>query len=155
MSARLRMGVVILMALLLQAACSKDSTVDPPDEQRITGDYEGTYQFVQIENGVDIVVDSTRNISMQFGSALYKLSAEVPPDSLSTICDIVGTYELGTDITFLPADSNFTRNVCPPYWGLGGTFSLDMTTDTIRMACDQTDTLDVRRIRILSLVNAD
>ncbi len=158
MRIRTTVGVLILLTVLLLAACRKD--VEPPDDDdidgpTIVGNYSGTYRFTQIESGVDTTIDSTQSIRLQFRADEYLLSIGNPPDSLQVFCDIIGTYELGSSIYFSPADSNYTRGVCPPHWGFGGYFGLDQTTDTLRLLNDGVDSFGVRRIRELRLVNVN
>lgn len=141
--------VLILVALLLLAGCPKPG--EPPPPPTINGEYAGTYRFIQIENGVDTTIDSTQGIHFLLSNGDYILSIGNLPDSLRTFCDIIGTYELGSGVTFSVVDSASTRGVCPPNYGFGGSFGLDQSIDTLRLLSDQADSLGVRRIRDLRL----
>jgi len=153
MSMRLLMGGLILLTLLLLTACSRDEKVIPPS---VVGNYTGIYQFVEIENGVDTMVDTSQLIEFTFRQQEFSMDMHASiPESLRVFCDVVGTYELGNGVELNITDSNFTRDVCSQYWGPGGYFSLDQTTDTMRLLNDELDSLGVRRVRDLRIVNTD
>ena len=155
MSLRLLVGLLVL-AMLVLTACSEDKVIPPNDDSSIVGNYTGIYQYTEIQNGVDTVIDTTQLIELTFRQQEYSMSIDTSiPDSLRVFCDVTGTYELGNGINMSIADSNYTRGVCPAHWGLGGFFSLSQTTDTLRMLNDMTDSLGVRRLRYLRIVNTD
>lgn len=152
------MGILILLALIFLAACTRDDAVVLPEDQSeiigpsIDGDYTGTYRFLQIENGIDTTIDTTQDIRLQLRSGQYLMSLGDLADSTIDACSVVGTYELGAGVNMSVADSNYTRAVCPRPYGFGGSFALDQSTDTLRLLSDQLDSLGVRQIRELKIV---
>ena len=155
MSLRLLVGLLVL-AMLVLTACSEDKVIPPNDDSSIVGNYTGIYQYTEIHSGDDTIIDTTQLIELTFRQQEYSMSIDTSiPDSLRVFCDVTGTYELGNGINMSIADSNYTRGVCPAHWGLGGLFSLDQSGDTIFMLNDGLDSLGVRCIRQLRLVNTD
>jgi hypothetical protein len=150
MVARQTVVALILVALLLLAGCPKPG--EPPPPPSINGNYVGTYRFIQIESGVDTMIDSTQGIHFLLRNGNYVLSIGDLPDSLSARCEKKGTYELGDGVTMSVPIGDFTPIFCPRSYGFGGLFSLEQTSDTMRLLNDQTDSLGVREIRDLRLV---
>ena len=149
--------VVLLVVVLASSwilSCRDD--VEVPFPPSVIGNYTGIYQFVEIENGVDTVIDTTQLIEFTFRQTGYTMDIDGSiPESLRVFCDIQGEYELGNGVDMTIIDSNYTRGVCTQYWSPGGYFSLDQTSDTVRMLNDQLDSLGVRRVRYLRLFNID
>jgi len=149
---------VLLLVLVFTSSwilsCRDDVVIPFPPS--VVGNYTGIYQFVEIQGGVDTVVDTTQLIEFVFRKAVFSMDIDGSiPESLRVFCDVQGEYELGNGVDMTITDSNYTRGVCTQYWGPGGYFSLDLTTDTVRMLNDQLDSLGVRRIRLLKIVNTD
>ena len=149
---------VVLLAIALAASwivsCRDD--VEVPFPPSVVGNYTGIYHFVEIQNGVDTVIDTTQLIEFTFRQAEFSMDIDGSiPESLRVFCDVLGEYELGNGIDMTITDSNYTRGVCTQYWAPGGYFGLDQTTDTMRLLNDQLDSLGTRRVRSLRLVNID
>ena len=149
---------VILLAIALSSSwilsCRDD--VEVPFPPSVVGNYTGIYQFIEIQSGVDTVVDTTQLIEFTFRQTEYIMDIDGSiAESLRVFCDVIGEYELGNGVEMGITDSNYTRGVCTQYWGPGGYFSLDQTTDTIRMLNDRLDSLGVRKIMYLRLFNID
>lgn len=149
---------VILLAMALASSwilsCRDD--VEVPFPPSLIGNYTGIYQFVEIHNGVDTIWDTTQYIEFIFRQSEYSMDIDGGiPESLRVFCDVLGEYELGNGVDMGITDSNYTRGVCTQYWGPGGYFSLDQTSDTVRMLNDELDSLGVRKIRLLRLFNID
>ena len=149
---------VILLVMVFTSSwilsCRDDVVIPFPPS--IVGNYTGIYQFVEIQGSVDTVVDTTQLIEFIFRKTVFSMDIDGSiPESLRVFCDVQGEYELGNGVDMTITDSNYTRGVCTQYWGPGGYFSLDLTTDTVRMLNDKLDSLGVRRIRLLKIVNTD
>jgi len=154
MSIRLTVGVLILATLLLLTACSNPSEVEPPPA--ITGNYTGIYSYTEIHNGVDTVIDTTQLIEFIFRQQEFSMDINGSiPESLRVFCDVAGEYELGNGVDLTCDLSNWPDSCGDTAMYPSGYFSLDMTTDTIRMLNDKLDSLGVRRVRDLRIVNAD
>lgn len=149
-------SIAALAAMTMPAGCHRDC-IDCGDEPpTVIGNYTGIYQFTEIENGVDTVVDTTQLIEWTFRQSEYAMEIDASvPESLRVFCDVQGVYELGNGVDLRITDSSFVRSVCPQYWGPGGYFDLNQTTDTLSLLNDRLDSLGVRRIRHLRLVNID
>jgi hypothetical protein len=148
--------VLLAMALASSWILSCRDDVNVPFPPSIVGKYTGIYQFIEIENNVDTVIDTTQLVEFQFRQTEYKMDIEgTIPESLRVFCDVIGEYELGNGVDMGITDSNYTRGVCTQYWSPGGYFSLNQTSDTLRMLNEQIDTAGVRRVRSLRLVNID
>ena len=146
--------VLLAMALIagLALSCRDDVSVDYP--QNIYGDYTGIYHFVEIRNVVDTAWDTTQLIEFTFDhNGEYSMVMDgTIAESLRVFCDVLGEYELGNGVSMEITDSNFTRGVCTQYWGPGGYFILDQTTDTMKLLDDFTDSVGTRYVRQLKLV---
>lgn len=146
--------VLLIMALVASWAVSCRDDIEIPYPPTIRDYYTGIYHFVQIENGVDTIWDTSQLIEFRFEKEVYVMDMDGSiPESLRVFCDILGEYELGNGVDMIIIDSNYTRGVCTQYWGPGGYFGLDQTSDTMRLLRDHTDTLGVRTIRLLKLVS--
>ena len=149
---------VILLVMVFTSSwilsCRDDVLIPFPPS--VVGNYTGIYQFVEIENGIDTIFDTTQLIEFVFRKTSFLMDIDGSiPESLRVFCDVQGEYELGNGVDMTITDSNYTRGVCTQYWGPGGYFSLDLTTDTVRMLSDKLDSLGVRQIRLLRIVNTD
>ena len=149
--------VLLLVAALAASwvvSCRDD--VEVPYPPSVVGNYTGIYHYVEIQNGVDTVVDTTQLIEFTFRTDEYKMDIDGSiPESLRVFCDVIGDYELGNGVEMVITEPNYTRGVCTEDWGPGGYFGLDQTSDTMRMLNDQLDSLGVRTIRYLRLFNID
>ncbi len=149
--------VILLVAMFASSwvlSCRDD--VEVPFPPSIVGNYTGIYQFIEIHGGVDTVVDTTQLIEFQFRQNEYIMDMDgTIPESTRVFCDVMGEYTLGNGVEMSITDSNYTRRVCTGYWSPGGYFSLNLTSDTVRLFSDFTDTAGVQMIRSLRLVNVD
>jgi hypothetical protein len=146
--------ILLVLSLVASWAVSCRDDLEIPLPPSINGNYDGIYRFIEIENGIDTVTDTTQLIDFRFRDGDYSMVMDGGiAESLRVFCDVLGTYELGNAVDMAISDSNFTRGVCTQYWGPGGYFGLDQTTDTMRLLNDDTDTsTGVRMIRQLRLV---
>ncbi len=145
---------MVLLAVVLVASfivsCRDDIEVPLPPS--INGDYTGIYQFIEIENAVDTVTDTTQVIEFRFRNGDYDMVMDgTIAESLRVFCDVMGEYVLGNGVAMTIMDSNFTRGVCTQYWGPGGYFGLDQTTDTMRLLHDSIDggSRYIKRLRLV------
>jgi hypothetical protein len=146
---------VVLLSMTMVASwmvsCRDDK--DVPFPPSINGNYTGIYHYLEIESGIDTQFDTTQFVDFQFRSGDYTMEMDgTIAESLRVFCDVQGEYVLGNGVEMVITDSNFDRKVCTQYWGPGGYFGLDQTSDTMRMLSDFTDTAGVRFVRELKLV---
>jgi len=119
----------------LYVSCRDD--VEVPLPPSINGNYTGIYRFVRIENGVDTNVDTSQLVEVRFRKPDFSMDIDGSiPEELRVFCDVIGTYELGNGVAITITDSNSTRGVCTQYWGPGGYFGFDYTTDTLKLLHD-------------------
>jgi hypothetical protein len=148
--------LVLVLAASLFVSCRDD--VEVPLPPSINGNYVGTYHLVEIVNSVDTNTDTTQAIEFTFRKPDFSMDIDpMIPESLRVFCDVLGTYVLGNGVTMTVTDSNYTRGVCTESWAPGGFFSLDQTTDTVRLKFDVTNNVNgdlVRIIKELKLLRA-
>jgi hypothetical protein len=127
--------LVLLLVVSLIVSCRDDVVVPLPAS--INGNYQGTYRLVRIMNVVDTQIDTSQTVEFSFRKPEFSMdiSADIA-ESLRVFCDVLGTYMLGTGVTMTVIDSNYTRGVCTESWGPDGSFSLDQTTDTLKLTHD-------------------
>lgn len=130
----------LLVSLTAAVVVSCRDDIEVPFPPSINGDYEGVYRFIEICNGVDTVTDTTQCVIFRFRKPEYSMDmcGDIA-ESLRVFCDVLGEYVLGNGVEMNILDSNYTRGVCTQYWGPGGTFGLNQTTDTLRLLHDSTD----------------
>ncbi|MEW5796612.1 MAG: hypothetical protein AB1772_09655 [Candidatus Zixiibacteriota bacterium] len=147
-------GLILTLAAALVVSCRDDVYVPFPPS--INGNYTGIYKFTEIHNTVDTQIDTSQLIEFMFRKPDYSMDMDGSiAESSRVFCDVLGTYVLGNGVAMTITDSNYTRGVCTQYWGPGGYFSLDQTTDTTRLLHDSTANVDgttIRYIRLLRLV---
>jgi hypothetical protein len=131
---------VLLLSFVASLVISCRDDIEVPFPPSINGDYAGIYHYVEICNGVDTATDTTQCIVFRFRKPEFSMDmcADIA-ESLRVFCDVLGEYELGNGVSMNILDSNYTRGVCTQYWGPGGTFGLDQTTDTLKLLHDSTD----------------
>jgi len=145
--------ILLVLAMVASWVVSCRDDIEVPFPPSINGNYTGIYRFIEIENGVDTNTDTTQLVEFRFRTGDYSMVMDGSiAESLRVFCDVLGEYELGNGVDMEITDSNFTRGVCTQYWGPGGYFGLDQTTDTMRMLNDFTDSVGVRFVKQLRLV---
>jgi len=105
---------------------------------------------VQIENNVDTQVDTSQAVEFTFRKPEFSMDIESTiAESLRVFCDVLGSYVLGNGVEITVTDSNYTRGVCTQGWAPGGYFSLDQTTDTLKLYHDITTTTSGNAVRVI------
>jgi len=145
---------VLLLSLVASLVVSCRDDIEVPFPPSINGSYTGIYRFIEIENGTDTVTDTTQCIAFRFRKPDYSMDmcGDIA-ESLRVFCDVLGTYVLGNGLSMTITDPNYTRGVCTEYWGPGGTFGLDQTTDTLKLLHDSTNsqsgTRFIKQVKLL------
>ncbi len=140
--------LVLLLGASLFISCRDD--VEVPFPPSINGNYVGTYHLMIIKNGVDTLPDTSQSIEFTFRKPEFSMDIESTiPESLRVFCDVLGTYVLGNGVDLTVTDSNYTRGVCTQDWAPGGYFSLDQTTDTLKLYHDVTTTTAGNSVRVI------
>jgi hypothetical protein len=140
--------LVAVLAVSLIVSCRDDVVVPLPAS--INGNFVGTYRLIRIENSVDTQIDTSQMIEFSFRKPDF--SMDIDPEiteSLRVFCDVLGTYTLGTGVTMTVTDSNYTQNVCNESWVPDGYFSLDQTTDTLKLLRDSSGTDNGNAVHIV------
>ena len=147
-------GLILTLVAALVVSCRDDVNIPLPPS--INGNYTGVYRFTEIHNGIDTQIDTSQFIEFMFRKPDYSMDMDGSiPEELRVFCDVLGTYTLGNGVAMTITDSNYTRGVCTQYWGPGGSFNLDQTTDTVRLLHDSTFSLEGaqrRHIKLLKLL---
>ena len=143
-------ATILVLALTASLIVSCRDDIEVPLPPTINGNYVGTYHYVQIENNVDTQVDTTQAVEFTFRKPELSMDIESTiPESLRVFCDVLGTYALGNGVEISVTDSNYTRGVCTQGWCPDGYFSLDQTTDTLKLYHDVTTTTAGNAIRVI------
>ncbi len=144
---------IILLCLVLAASylisCRDDVVVPYPPS--LVGQYEGIYSYHAEKGTADTSVEQL--IRWRFSSDEFRMNMESDlEESERVFCDVYGEYELGNGVELILLDSSVTVAICTESWGPDGFFSLDQTTDTVKLTQIITDTLGVTRTKQLKLV---
>lgn len=140
--------LVLLLTVSIIVSCRDDVVVPLPAS--INGNYVGTYRLVRVANVVDTQIDTSQLIEFTFRKPDFSMDIDSDiPESLRVFCDVLGTYLLGTGVTMTVSDSNYTRGVCTETWGPDGSFSLDQTTDTLKLTHDSSYSQDGSNYRLV------
>lgn len=123
---------LLTFAASLFVSCRDDVVVPfPPSLQ---GNYKGIYTYRVVDNVNQTDSSYEQLIRWRFTNAEYQLRKDSTiAESLRVFCDVDGEYEIGTGVEMVIEDPNVSRSVCTEGWGPEGAFSLDQTTDTVRL----------------------
>lgn len=153
------LGLWVILVLLVSTltwvvGCRND--IEVPFPPTLLGLYEGIYSYVEIQNGIDTIVDTSQLVTFKFGDEFYLMTKdETIPDSLRVFCDIEGDYGLDNGVQLTITDPNRTRGVCTFEHNPFGSFGLDQTSDTIRMRHDSTDKEGIQHIKYIRMIKLD
>lgn len=149
-------GLWVILVLLVSAvtwviSCRDDINVPFPPS--LIGDYEGIYSYMEIDNGIDTIMDTSQLVTFRFTDEVYLMTMDGGiPEELRVFCDVEGVYELENGVQMTVTDENRTNKVCTFNQNPFGSFGLDQTTDTIRMRHDSTGEGGVRIIRLIRMI---
>lgn len=159
---RILLGLILVSAVGIIAGigCRDDVFVEPPPS--LTGTYTGIYSFLKTRSGgSDTLVDKGQYVIFQLNNGDFfmtwdsSIATPILPDTeaVRNFCDVEGEYTLENGIQLLVTDPNRTKQVCTESEVPDGDFSLNQSSDTMRLASQEVDgnTTTRRTLRLVRI----
>ncbi len=127
--------LVFALAGSVYLGCRDDILVDEP--RSLVGQYEGTYHYYEQDPLTpEDTTDVEQPITFRFTQNTYQLRVDTTQVSSEEriFCDVDGDYELTTGVELEITNPLVTPAICFQSYGPEGYFTLDLTTDTVKLS---------------------